>query len=291
VPSTAPVAPRSIVEEPPAWARAAAGEADRGGGAPRRVFRPAFLSDRAETAADAISTLAGEAGWRWGLGAARSEDPARPRAHDATWLAAATDGGALLDRFGISLAILPATLVGPRGLRALAVRGDWALVAFPAAPAASVMGGARWTGAGTVDEVDRIARGMLFPPAGKLPRGTLVLRGEGPARPDRGPPRPCEIRRWRAGDIELGCAAGDGDHAVVSSTAAAGWSATVDGAPVSWLAADVLRRAVPLSPGEHVIRWTYEAPLGAAGLWCALAGVLALAGLAVGGVTARRGEP
>lgn len=288
-PSTAPLAPRALVEEPPAWARAATPPS---GEAPRRVFRPAFLHDGAGTAADAIATLAGASAWRWGLGAARSEDPARPRAHDATWLAAARDGGALLDRFGIALAILPATLVVPRYLEALAVRGDWALVAFPTAPAASVIGGARWAVA------DEDALALLFPPAGKLPRGTVVLRGSGPSRPDRGPPRPCLIRRWRAGDIELSCAAGEaGDaapaerYAVVSSTSAAGWTATVDGAPVPWLTADVLRRAVPLPlpAGEHVVRWTYEAPLQAAGLWSALLGAAALAaGLGILVATRRR---
>jgi hypothetical protein len=285
VPSTAPLTDRSIVEEPPAWAGAAdaAGAAD---GTPRRVFRPAFMHDRPEDLGDAIATLAGTSGWRWGLGAARSEDPARPAAHDATWLAAAADGGALLDRFGISLAILPSTLVVPRHLKALAVRGDWALVAFPAAPAASVLRGALWA------EADADALALLFPPAGKLPRGTAVLQGRGPSRPDGGPPLPCTIRRWRAGDLELACAGDAEGYAVVSSTSAAGWRAEVDGAPVPWLTADVLRRAVPLPPGEHVVRWTYEAPLLAEGLWIALAGLAGLAaGLAYLVATRRKAAP
>ncbi|HWO18772.1 MAG TPA: hypothetical protein VNO30_08345 [Kofleriaceae bacterium] len=279
-PSTAPLAERALVEDAPAWARAAdaaaADAAAAGGGAPRRVFRPAFMHDRPEDLGDAIATLAGASGWRWGLGAARSEDPARPRAHDPTWLAAARDGGALLDRFGIALAILPATLVVPRHFKALATRGDWALVAFPAAPAASVLRGALWA------EADADALALLFPPSpqgGKLPRGTVVLRGRGPARPDRGPPVPCAIQSWRAGELELACAADADGYAVVSSASAAGWRAEVDGAAVPWLTADVLRRAVPLGAGAHVVRWTYEAPLSAAGLGLGLAG---LAGLAAG---------
>ena len=274
-PSLAPLADRAIVDEPPAWARAAV-EAAPGAGeaAPRRVFRPAFMHDRPETLADAIATLAGASAWRWGLGAARGEDPARSRDHDATWLAAARDGGALLDRFGIGLAILPETVVGARGMTPLAMRGEWALVAFPAAPAASVLRGAMWA----VAADDALA--LLFPLGAKSPRGTAVLRGAGPSRPDRGPPLPCAIRRWRAGDLELACTADAAGYAVVSSASAPGWTATVDGAPAPWLTADVIRRAVAVPAGDHVVRWTYAAPLAAAGLWVALAGLLGVAGLA-----------
>jgi hypothetical protein len=285
-PSVAPVAPRALVEEPPPWARAAVAAAGAGDeAAPRRVFRPAFMHPGAESLADAMETLAGGAGWRWGLGAARSEDPARPRAHDATWLAAARDGGALLDRFGIALAILPATLVVPRYLTSLGVRGDWALVAFPAAPAASVMHGAEWADG----DADALAR--LFPADGKLPRGTVVLRGVGPSRPDPGPPRPCTIRRWRPGDLELSCTLPADGYAVVSSASADGWSATVGGARVPWVTADVLRRAVALPAGEHVVRWTYEAPLLAEGLVLAGLGLAGLAGLGVAAARRRRRRP
>ena len=287
-PSLAPLADRAIVEEPPMWARAAAealpppqamGSLER---APGRVFRPAFMHDRPEPLADAIATLAGASAWRWGLGAARSEDPARSRDHDATWLAAARDGGALLDRFGIGLAVLPETLVGARYLKALAVRGGWALVTFPSAPAATVMRGAMWA----VAPDDALA--LLFPLGAKSPRGTTVLRGTGPSLPDRGPPLPCAIRRWRAGDLELACTADAGGYAVVSSGSAAGWTATVDGAPAPWLTADVIRRAVALPAGDHVVRWTYATPLAAGGLWLALAGLLGVAGLAAAGRRPRR---
>jgi hypothetical protein len=284
VPSTAPLAPRSLVEEPPPWA-SAAGPPAGASAPPRRVFRPAHLhgpEGRDAALDDAIATLAGASAWRWGIGAARSEDPARPRAHDATWLAAARDGGALLDRFGISLAILPRTLVVPRYLTALAVRGDWALVAFPAAPAASVMRGAQWA----IEDADALA--LLFPPGGKLPRGTVVLRGRGTSQPERGPPLPCEIERWRAGELELRCATEADGYAVVSSTPSAGWIATVDGAATPWLVADVLRRAVPLPAGEHVVRWTYEAPLLAPGLGLALAGLAGLAAWLTALVATRR---
>jgi hypothetical protein len=147
------------------------------------------------------------------------------------------------------------------------------LVAFPAAPAAAVMRGAMWA----VAPDDALA--LLFPLGAKSPRGSTVLRGAGPSLPDRGPPLPCAIRRWRAGDIELACTADAAGYAVVSSASAAGWTATVDGAPVPWLTADVIRRAVPVPAGDHVVRWSYAAPLGAAGLWAALAGLVGIAGL------------
>lgn len=272
LPSVAPTVARARVEPAPAWARAAE-DVPR----PARVYRPAFMHDRPEDAQDAISTLAGTSGWRWGLGSARSEDPARHPEHDRVWLAASREGGALLDRFGIALAILPETLIAPRQLTALARRGKWALVSLPVAPLASVMRGWRWS----VDPAD--ATELLFAPGGGINvlRGTVVLGGTGEARGDRGPPVPCTIEAWRAGDIELACASEADGYGVVSSSAAPGWTVTVDGRPASWLAADVLRRAVKLEAGAHRIRWRYRPPGLTAGLLLAALGVLGLLGLAL----------
>lgn len=269
-PATAPITDRAIVDEPPVWARAAQEVPP-----PRRVFRPVFMHELPATTEDAIATLAGASAWRWGIGAARSEDLARPAVHDALWLAAARDGGALLDRFGISLAILPESLLVPRHLRPLGVRGAWALVAFPAAPPASVVRGALWAAA--TDDV----LALLFPPDRALPRGTIVLRGAAPPGPQASSPepQPCEIRAWRAGAIELACTADAPSYAVVSSTSAAGWTATVDDAPAAWWTADAIRRAVPIAAGPHVVRWTYETPLGTAGLVAAGGGALLLLGV------------
>ena len=195
--SVAPTASRSLVDEPPPWAIASA-TAPR----PARIYRPAFLHDGPEDLVDAMATFAGTSGWRWGLAAARSEHPARSPDHDRVWLAASREGGALLDRFGIGLAILPGTLIVPRQLTDLGRRGDWALTSLPVAPVASVLRGWRWA----VDPADAVA--LLFAPGGgtNVLRGTVVLRGAGPAGVDRGPPLPCAIDAWRAGDIELRCA-------------------------------------------------------------------------------------
>ena len=285
--SIAPMIDRAVVVEPPAWAQLAAGLP-----APVRAYRPMFLDPRAAAAGDhgddlapsqvhdlddELATFAGASAWRWGIAAARSEDPARLAIHDRTWLAAASEGGALLDRFAIPLAILPSTLVGPRKLHALGRRGSSALVALPVAPAASVMRGWRWA----VDPGDALA--LLFAGGGGtgVLRGTTVLTGSGPAGPASAQPLPCAIRDWRDGDIALSCTTDAAGYAVVASSAAPGWRAEVDGQPAEALTADVLRRAVAIPAGTHAIRWTYQLPGLAAGAACALAGVLGLIALAV----------
>jgi hypothetical protein len=267
--SIAPTIDRGAVSDPPPWAQLAARVAP-----PVRVFRPWFLHDRAGVE-DEIATFAGASAWRWGIAAARSEDRARPRAHDRTWLAASHEGGALLDRYGVALAILPSTLVGPRKLRALGRRGSWALVELPVAPVAAVMHGWRWA----VDPGDALA--LLFPPGGGtgLLRGTIVLAGGGPPGPSSREPAPCAILAWRDGDIDLTCTTDAAGYAVVSSTAAAGWVVALDDRDADWLTADVLRRAVAIPRGTHRIRWTYAAPGLRAGSLVALAGLLGLVAL------------
>lgn len=195
--------------------------------------------------------------------------------HDQTWLAAAREGGALLDRYGIALAILPSTVASARKLNVLGRRGSWTLVALPVAPVASVMHGWRWS----VEPDDALA--LLFPGGGGtgITRGTIVLGGSGPAGPSSSAPIPCALQGWRAGDIALSCTSDADGYAVVSSTAAAGWSVTVDGRAADWLTADVLRRAVAIPAGTHRVHWTYAVPGLAAGALAGLVGVLLLIGL------------
>jgi hypothetical protein len=241
----------------------------------RPVFVPGSVNDRPQLD-DAIATFAGGSAWRWGIAAARSEDPARAPVHDRVWLAAAHEGGALLDRYGIQLAILPSTVAAGRNLRVLGRRGSWALVELPVAPAASVMTGWRWA----VDPGDALA--LLFPGGGGtgVLRGTTVLAGAGPEGPTGGStgqdPRPCAIEAWRDGDIALSCTSDRHAYAVVSSSAAPGWTVTVDDRDAAWLSSDVLRRVVAMPAGTHRIHWRYAAPGLAVGAWFALAGALAL---------------
>jgi hypothetical protein len=279
MPSLSPVIARTVVDDAPPWARAA--ESTR---SPARVFRPAFMHEHAESLEEAIATFAGASGWRWGIAAARSTDPARLVAHDRVWLAAAREGGALLDRFGIALAILPETLLVPRKLTELGRRGAWALTVLPVAPAAAVLRGSRWA----VDPAD--ATDLLFAAGGgtNVLRGTVVLRGAGEARVDTGPPLPCTIDDWSAGAIDVTCAHEVAGHAVISSSTHPGWSVNVGGAPRTRLTADVLRRAVAIDAGRQTISWRYATPGGTLGAVLAVLGALAIALIAVFAMFARR---
>ncbi|MDB4961605.1 MAG: hypothetical protein JWP01_1604 [Myxococcales bacterium] len=273
--SIAPTIARSIVDEPPPWVLAAEASPR-----PMRVYRPVFMYEHAETVEDAMATFSGSSGARWDISGARSNDPARLPDQDAVWLAAAREGGALIDRFGIALAILPSTMVEPRRnpkMVELGRRGAWSLTALPVAPIAAVLRGAQWA----VDPGDATA--LLFAPGGgtNVLRGTVVLRGAGAARPDKGPPLPCTIAGWDDGDISLSCTSDVGGYAAISSSAAPGWSVTVDGRDTPWLTADVLRRAVEVPAGTHAVHWSYQTPGQAIGLLAAALGVLSIGVLLV----------
>lgn len=269
----APTTDRAIVEEPAAWAQLAQRVAP-----PIRAFRPVALPER-PTLDDELATFGGASAWRWGIAAARSEDPARPALHDRTWLAAAREGGALLDRYGVALAILPSTMINPRKLTALGRRGGWALIQLPVAPPASVMHGWLWS-ADPGNALD-----LLFPAGGGtgVLRGAIVLAGRGEPGPPAREPRACGIERWVEGDIALACTAAAPAYAAISSTAAPGWSVTVDDAPADWRTADVLRRAVAIPAGPHRVHWRYVTPGLAPSVWLALAGLATLCALLVAG--------
>ena len=272
--STAPTSPALAL---PRWAELAQDEQ-----VPRRLYRPDGLHEgpeapelrHFETLDEALATLSGASADRFGITAARSDDPARARWHDRTWTAASHGGGVLLDRFGIGLAILPSS-VAARGFTALGARGRWSLVQVPVAPVAAVVAGVRYA-----LDPDR-ALGLMFTADGHagIPRGTIVVAGSGDSRDSPIGPRPCRIQRWEPGDLALACTAERAGFAVVSSSATPGWSVTVDGAEAEALDADVLRRAVAIAPGTHAIRWRYTAPGLLAGLACAALGLLGLVGL------------
>jgi hypothetical protein len=161
----------------------------------------------------------------------------------------------------------------PRKLTALGTRGRWALVELPVAPPAAVLRGVAYAIAPD-DALD-----LMYPVGGGIgvPRGTVVLRGRGSARFDHGAPQPCAIERWQPGAIDLTCT-GAG-FAVVSSTAADGWSVTVDDLAAGWATADVLRRAVAIDAGTHRIAWRYTTPGFGPGAIAALVGAALLVAL------------
>jgi hypothetical protein len=268
-PSVFPVTGRAIVDDEPAWAALAAKLPE-----PRRFFRPPRLVDTPtpDALADAIATLGGTSAARWGLDEMRTDDPARPAADDAAWLASASAGFNLLDRYGVGLVVFPKSRGGDTGFTKLGERGEWALLTLPVAPPAAVMRGWSWARA------PKQAYDLMFPEVGLKPisRGSIVLDGTGESKPPAGPPAICRIQHWLAGDLDLLCTSAGG-WAVVSSSPAPGWRVEVDGSEQPWRTADVLRRAVEVSDGIHHVRWTYAMPGVQVGGMLALGGVLALA--------------
>jgi hypothetical protein len=271
--SLVPVTPRAVVDDPPRWATLA-----RTAEIPVRIYRPVKLLEDVrdpspDTLESELSTLDGTSGSLWGVAGARSEDAARPVAHDLTWSAAAGAGALLLTRYGISVAILPRMNVEGKSHVELAQRGSWALVRFPASPAAAVI--YEWIYADGLEAQLR----RLFPPGNfrGLDPGLIVIAGRGRENQDEpSAPEPCTIEHWDAGTIDLVCTARDPAFAVVASTPSRGWEVTVDGKAADWVTADVLRRAVSIPQGSHRVQWRYHAPGLLVGAILAALGILAL---------------
>jgi hypothetical protein len=287
---TSPTTDGAAIEAPAAWASTALAERADSIGEPLRVFRPYPFKLSANASelglADSAATLAGESAATWGLAHANTRDPARDVLADRIWQSPTQDALAVLvDRFGVRIAIVPTSVISPRSLPAIGVtEGGNSLASMPTAPLASVMHGWRWSGS-TED-----AMGFLFAPGGGLaiPRGTVVLRGSGESSNVGAPPVPCEIDSWRDGAITTRCDSGtEPGYAVITSSAARGWSVRVDGEPRDWLTADLVRRAVALPPGRHLVVWSYLPPGLPAGAALTALGLVALAGL---GWAARRGK-
>ncbi len=82
------------------------------------------------------------------------------------------------------------------------------------------------------------------------------------------------VRRHAPGLAELQVVAPETALLVVAEVAVEGWHLSVDGQPTPWLRANGLNIAVPLPPGEHLVRLHYEPPGLRAGL--AVSGVSAV---------------
>ena len=272
--STAPVID-SI--EPPKWASVIEGPQ------PRRLYRNATLEKAGEPSAEeAIATLAGDAAARWEISSVRTDDPGRSFRDDDAWKASSHGGGELLERFGIQFAVLPASVTTAQTLQELDRRALWSLARYPAAPPASVMTDWLWI----ADPAAALAR--MFPAAGGrgIAAGSVILQGAGdPPAEQMGHASTCDIVSWEPGAIDLACNAPAQGYAVVSSSAARGWTVEVDGEQKPWVTADVLRRAVAIPQGKHAVRWRYVMPGKRAAQVLAFLGLTILAGL---GLLARK---
>ena len=106
-------------------------------------------------------------------------------------------------------------------------------------------------------------------PAASSTRSEPVLEtspaGRYPPRA-RQPPTPAAVRREGPTRIEVTADATAPGLLVLAEACFPGWTATVDGEPAPILCANLLTRAVELTPGRHVVRFDYRAPGLAAGV-------------------------
>ncbi len=255
--------------------------------APTRVFRNtaatrsarerggAEPSDRDRVLDAELDRAAAASAAPHGVAAVPTRDPARLAVEDRLPAATASVASRLLDRYAIPRAIVPASVVTAAGLRHLAGAGDEVLVATaPQRPPA--FWASRWR---HVD--DRAALAAIAPPPGAAvePFGTVLLAGSG----DHGGvelalPRPCQLRRRGAAAVDLTCDVSAPGYAVLLDAWAPGWAATVDGRHAPVERADLIARAVRVTPGARTIAFRYTPP----GLWLGAAiSALALVNVAV----------
>ena len=71
-------------------------------------------------------------------------------------------------------------------------------------------------------------------------------------------PGTARIARYANTEIEVRVDAPDGGFLLLNDVWHPWWRATIDGAPVEILRANVIFRAVALPPGEHVVRFAFN---------------------------------
>ena len=90
---------------------------------------------------------------------------------------------------------------------------------------------------------------------------------------------------WRAGDVTIDVEAPVPTMVILNENTSAGWSATVDGTPVSIVAVNETFQGVAVPLGRHVVHWRFRSPGFFAGLVVAAVG---LAGLVFAPAASRR---
>ncbi len=66
---------------------------------------------------------------------------------------------------------------------------------------------------------------------------------------------------------------------ILRDAAAPGWQAFIDGKPTRWYCADIMFRAVRVGEGEHQVSFSYRPACYIFGLYCALIGIVIVAGV------------
>jgi hypothetical protein len=113
------------------------------------------------------------------------------------------------------------------------------------------------------------AIGRTFGQARIADPALVLLTGAGPPSPperDGLPASPCQIEGYVAERIQLACDSPAGGYVLFADEIAPGWTARVDGAEAPIVTADVLLRAVAVSPGPHKVEFRYQTPLLRAGV-------------------------
>jgi hypothetical protein len=118
------------------------------------------------------------------------------------------------------------------------------------------------------------ARSALVPLLQSEDLGTVIV--EAPAPPPCAPGRVLGVER-RPERVAIEAEADGPALLVVNDAFWPGWTAAIDGAPASILAADVVVRAIPFPAGRHRLELRYEPPEVRIGWWLTAIGALALA--------------
>ena len=279
-----PVARSSELAQPPRLLRLAPPRT----GPPPRIFRPPGMKAGIPPENQAQyrqQTLLLDVAARFGYAAVPGFEGWGSRASAALWSQAPRMPlRSFLTLFAIDAVVLPAELrhrlLGgehdpPRGLLADLELGSatqsedaqgnlaWTLARTEGVrPRAFVAPRWRWV-------PDSRALDALIEPSRGDDAGQVVLTGDGPAStPDRAalPLSPCSVASYVPEHVQLDCDSPAGGYATLVDEHAPGWTATVDGALTPIATADVLLRAVPVSPGRHRVEFIYRTPLLRAGV-------------------------
>lgn len=123
------------------------------------------------------------------------------------------------------------------------------------------------------------------------PRETLILlRDVWPRESARSPLAESMIESYSDNEVRVRAKSAGHGYLVLTDLYHPGWSATVDGQPTSILPADIAFRAVPVTPGEHVIVFRFAVPGWKAGTIVSVLSWLIVIVAAVMGVAARARE-
>lgn len=274
----APVAPRAQLSGRPALLRNA--EAPRGQPPPRILRSPVLDADISPSRQGSYrhETLYLDSVGRFGFASVPGFEGWRSREFAALWARAARAPlQEFIDLYAIDYVALPSTLRtglfpdhGPRAqgrvadlvlappVNASGEQVGWTLVPTEGArPRAFIAPRWRWAEGGEAVEAT----------LGGVQQGDpalVVLTGSGPGSPpdrDRLPLSPCAIEGYLPERVRMECDSPAGGYAVLADENAPGWTARIDGADAPVLTADVLLRAVAVSPGRHRVEFLYRTPL------------------------------